>query len=201
MKCLQAINPIRALCNKSFLILLVGLSLLQGCASTVKTSVLRNPPPSEAFSAFSRIQLNPVVAAAGKDINSKAMERIQQNLVADMQAQLADWNQRPDNGRTLVITPIIEQLEFKNGASRVLFGPLAGSSGVLMRLQIRDKDGKEIANPEFFQKADAWAASFAMGAHDNSMLKRITSLTSSYIKSNFQQAVGGPTGAEPPANL
>jgi len=178
---------------------LLAATLLQGCATRVKASLLQNPPPAEAFSAFGRIQLTPVMAAEGKKIHDKAMAKIQQNIDKNLALQLANWNQRPDNGRRLIITPVIEQLEFTSGASRVFFGPLAGSSGVLLRLQIRDENGTEIARPEFFQRADAWAAGFVFGVHDNIMLTRIAELSSRYVTANFSQAVGGPTGADPQA--
>ncbi len=182
--------------NMLLAVMVLGTVMLQGCATRVKASLLQNPPPAEAFSSFARIQIKPVVAADGKKINVKAMAKIQQNIEKDMATQLASWNQRPENGRSLVITPVVEELEFTRTASRVFFGPMAGSSGVLLRLQIRDTDGKEIANPEFFQRADAWAAGFVLGVHDNIMLTRIANLASRYVIANFSQAVGGPTGAD-----
>lgn len=182
--------------NMLLVAMVLGTVMLQGCATRVKASLLQNPPPAEAFSSFARIQIKPVVAAEGKKINVKAMTKIQQNIEKDMATQLASWNQRPENGRSLIITPVVEELEFTRTASRVFFGPMAGSSGVLLRLQIRDTDGKEIANPEFFQRADAWAAGFVLGVHDNIMLTRIANLASRYVKANFSQAIGGPTGAD-----
>jgi hypothetical protein len=109
---------------------------------------------------------------------------------------LETWNKRPANGRSLVIEPIVEQLEFKHGAKRVLLGPLAGSSGVLMRLKITDAKGAVVATPEFFQRADAWAAGWVLGVHDNLMLTRVANLASQYIVSNYGRAQGGPTGAD-----
>lgn len=176
--------------------MVLGTVLLQGCATRVKATLLQNPPPAEAFSSFARIQIKPVVAAEGKKINVKAMAKIQQNIEKDMAAQLATWNQRPENGRSLVITPVVEELEFTRTASRLFFGPMAGSSGVLLRLQIRDTDGKDIANPEFFQRAGAWAAGFTPGVLDNIMLTRVANLASRYVKANYSQPIGGPTGAD-----
>jgi hypothetical protein len=113
-----------------------------------------------------------------------------------MEEPLKKWKARPANGRTLVIQPVVEELSFKHGAKRVLLGPLAGSSGVLMRVQVKDSKGNLIANPEFFQRAQAMGAGFTFGVHDNLMLTRVANLASGYLTANYERAVGGPTGAD-----
>jgi hypothetical protein len=70
---------------------------------------------------------------------------------------------------------------------------------VLMRMTIKDNEGRMIANPEFFQRAGAMAAGWAFGVHDNLMLTRVANLSTNYVKANFTKAVGGPTGADEPA--
>lgn len=176
---------------------LIGTLLLQqGCATKVKATAVQNPPPAEAFSAFGRIEVQRVRVAQGRQASAAGVAKIQQNLDKDLASALQDWNARPANGRKLVVQPVIEQLEFTRGATRVLFGPLAGSSGVLMTLQISDEQGRVIAQPEFFQRADAWAAGFVLGVHDNLMLTRVANLASAYLLSNYSVAKGGPTGAD-----
>jgi hypothetical protein len=139
------------------------------------------------------------VFAPGVTGNVAALAKISENIQHDLSAPLADWNRRPADGRTLVIQPIVEQMSFKHGAGRILLGPFAGSSGVLLRLNIKDSNGRVIANPEFFQRAGAMAAGWTFGVHDNMMLTRVANLSTNYVKANYAKPVGGPTGADDPA--
>ncbi|MEX0140537.1 hypothetical protein MRBLMS1_001327 [Massilia sp. LMS1-1-1.1] len=175
---------------------LLSVSMLQGCATSIKASSTQNPAPKEAFSSFGRIEVKPTVFAAGYAGNQAGMAKIDQNIRKDLAESLTAWNAGPANGRVLIIEPIVEEMEFKSGAKRVFLGPLAGSSGVRMRVMIRDSKGVLVATPEFFQRAGAMAAGFTLGVHDNLMLTRIANLTSAYIKANYVRAEGGPTGAD-----
>ncbi|SFU77656.1 hypothetical protein [Pseudoduganella namucuonensis] len=174
---------------------MLSLALLQGCATSIKASSTVNPAPSAAFKTFSRIEVKPAVFKEGYKGNASGLAKINDNIQKDLKTKLAEWNSRPSNGRTLVIEPVVEELSFKRGAKRVLLGPLAGSSGVLLRLNIRDQQGRVVAAPEFFQHADAMAAGFIFGVHDNLMLTRVASLASGYVIANYEHAQGGPTGA------
>lgn len=57
--------------------------------------------------------------------------------------------------------------------------------------------GKVIATPEFYQRANAMAGAWTVGAHDNAMLQRVTVLVANYLSGNYDDAVGGATGYEP----
>ena len=175
---------------------LLALSLLQGCATRVKASTTSNPAPTEAFSAFGRIEVKPAVFAEGYKGNLAGVAKINENINKDLAESLKKWNAGPENGRVLTIEPIVEEMQFQSGVKRVFLGPLAGSSGVRMRVIIRDNKGNEIARPEFFQRASAMAAGFMLGVHDNLMLTRVANLTSAYVKANYVRAEGGPTGAD-----
>ena len=175
---------------------IVSVALLQGCATNIKASSTANPAPAEAFAGFGRIEVRPAVFKSGYKGDAAGLAKIEENLKKDLSEPLRKWNARPANGRTLVVQPVVEELSFKHGAKRVLLGPLAGSSGVLMRVDIKDANGKVIANPEFFQRAQAMGAGFTFGVHDNLMLTRVANLASGYLVSNYERAVGGPTGAD-----
>lgn len=175
---------------------LLALSLTQGCATKIKASAANNPAPTEAFSSYGRITVKPAVFKAGYKSDFAGLAKIEENLVKDLAPSLETWNKRAANGRSLIIEPVVEELRFTHGAKRVLLGPLAGSSGVLMRVKITDADGKVVAMPEFFQRADAMAAGFTFGVHDNLMLTRVANLASDYIINNYASALGGPTGAD-----
>jgi hypothetical protein len=186
-------NTRRALLAAS---VLAALPLIQGCATKIKASSSHNPAPPTAFSTYGRIEVKPVAFKPGYQGNAVALAKIGANLNKDLAPSLEQWNKRPDNGRTLTIEPIVEELSYKNPAKRVLFGPLSGSSGVLMRVTFRDQSGKVIAKPEFFQRANAMSAGFAMGVNDSMMLTRVAKLASSYIIVNYDNAVGGASGAD-----
>lgn len=175
---------------------IVSVALLQGCATKIKASSTDNPPPAKAFSAYSHIDVKPVVFKAGYKGDAAGLAKIDENLKKDLEPKLAQWNARAANGNTLVVEPVIEEMSFKHGAKRVLLGPLVGGSGVLMRVTFRDSMGKVIATPEFFQRTAAFSGGFTMGTMDNLMLTRVANLASDYIIANYDKAVGGPTGAD-----
>ena len=175
---------------------LVSVALLQGCATSIKASSTANPPPAKAFSAYSRIEVKPVVFKEGYKGDYAGLAKIDENFKKDLAPRLAQWNSRAADGNTLVVEPVVEELSFKHGAKRVLLGPLAGSSGVLMRVTFRDNTGKVIATPEFFQRTAAFSGGYTFGINDNMMLTRVANLASGYIVANYDKAVGGPTGAD-----
>lgn len=173
-----------------------ALFLLQGCATSVKANATQNPAPKEAFASFGRIIVKPAIFKDGYSGDISGLLKINDNIQKDLAGPLESWNKRPANGRTLVIQPVVEEIQFQHGAKRVLLGPLAGSSGVLLRLNVTDTEGNSVARPEFFQRAAAMAAGFVFGVHDNLMLTRVANLASGYVISNYSTAVGGPTGAD-----
>jgi hypothetical protein len=174
----------------------MAAGLVQGCATNIKASSTANPPPAKAFSAYSRIEVKPVVFKEGYKGDYAGLAKIEENLKKDLAPKLEQWNSRAANGSTLVVEPVVEEMSFKHGAKRVLLGPLAGSSGVLMSVTFRDNTGKVIATPQFFQRTQAFSGGFTLGAMDNLMLTRVANLASGYIITNYDKAVGGPTGAD-----
>lgn len=173
-----------------------ALALVSGCATSIKASSTDNPPPAQAFSSYGRIEVKPVVFQQGYQGDHSALTKIDENMKKNLAPQLEQWNHGAGNGRTLTVEPVVEELSFKSATKRVFLGPLAGSSGVLMRVTFRDNTGKVIATPQFFQRAGAWNGAFTMGIQDNLMLTRVASLASNYIIANYDKAVGGPTGAD-----
>jgi len=171
---------------------------VSGCASNVKASRTDNPPPLEAYSKFGRIEIKPVTLAPefrGQSANEKSLEKINANLFKRLGDNPKKWNSRPDNGRTLVIEPVVTDIRFIGVGARIFTGPLSGSSGVVIHLKATEvSTGKLIDHPEFYQRSSA-GAGFALGVADNLMLTRMGELVGDYLLRNFDAPVGGRTGA------
>jgi hypothetical protein len=173
-----------------------------GCATHIKPTAVRNPPPSEKFSAFGRFELQQVSlnsSYSGDDANMRASAKIQEYFNERVSPIIDGWNRttpQEQQGRVMVIEPRIEHLKFIGGATRFWVGPIAGSSAVIMKVNYVDKaSGKLLAEPEFFQRAAAWSGAFTVGGQDNAMLARIVTLVADYTSRNYPEAVGGPSGA------
>jgi hypothetical protein len=168
----------------------------------IKPTTVQNPAPSEKFAGFGRFELQRVSldsAYSGQDANQRAAARIQEHFDSRVAPIVGKWNRatpQSDATRTMRIEPRIEHLKFIGGGARFWVGPLAGSSAVIMKVKYIDKaSGKLIAEPEFFQRAAAWSGAFTVGGQDNAMLARIATLVADYTSRNYQDAIGGPSGA------
>jgi hypothetical protein len=160
-----------------------------------------NPPPAAKFSDFKTIDLRPIVVApefAEAEANQKATKKIQEILDANMSGVIASWNST-DHGATrgtLVIEPLITRMKFIGGGARFMVGAMAGNSAVLMEITCKEAEtGQEIAKPMIYQRANAMVGGMSVGGADNAMLTRVAQMMTDYIKSNFDAAVGGPTGS------
>lgn len=175
-----------------------ALLLLGGCVNNMKATRTANPPPSEAYSNFSRIEVKPAKLAptfANDGANQRALERINANLNKRLEGLMNEWNKHPDNGRRLIIEPVVSEIRFIGVGARIFTGPLSGSSSVKVDVKVIDaSSGKVIDSPEFFQRSSA-GSGFAFGVADNMMLVRIGELVGDYIIRNYPKAVGGRTGA------
>lgn len=185
------------------LVLTIAAALFAGCATKITSDVVQNPPPAEKLSNFTHFEMLPlrlVPPYAGQAPNEVALVKIQENVDARMQSTLATWNSRdhgPAATRTLVIEPVIDEIKFISGGKRALAGAYAGSSAVILRAHLKDKEtGAIIASPEFYAKAAALGGAWSFGGTDNAMLVRIANRLSDYLIANFDAAVGGPSGAE-----
>lgn len=174
----------------------LSLASLQGCATKIKASTAQNPPPPQAFNYYGRVDIKPVAYQQGYKGNPELLTKISANLDKEMGPFVHTWNARPANGRSLTVEPIVEEVSHKSVTKRVFLGPFAGSSGVLMRMTIKDQNGNVVAAPEFFQRTAPMSGYITFGAQDNLMFMRVAKLASGYIVDNYSQAVGGPTGAD-----
>jgi len=179
---------------------IVGLTvLLSACTTEIRATSTQNPPPSEPFKNFGQFNLYPVVpnpADENDDANQRATQKIDNQLQLTLGAQLLRWDK--SEGRTLEIEPKIEEIKFVSGGKRFWAGAFAGSSAVVMQVNFKDADtGNTIAAPTFYQHASAMGGAWSIGGTDNAMLYRIAEIITDYVVRNYENAVGGPTGAPP----
>lgn len=183
------------------LIAVIGLAVVACATRYIRPSTVWNPPPAEKFAAFDRFELTRVAldpAYSDHHANRKATAKIQEHFDLKVKSLLDAWNGKPmaETSRILLIEPRIEHIKFIGGGPRFWAGALAGSSAVIMKVKYTDKTtGKVIAEPEFFQHAAAWSGAFTVGGQDNAMLSRIVTLVADFTSHNYQEAVGGPSGA------
>ncbi|MCB5187886.1 hypothetical protein LG200_07690 [Methylobacillus caricis] len=172
-----------------------------GCATNVRTpTIAQNPAPLEPFSKFSSFELKPINTA-----EDCAKQHGADVVLTDVQGQLnwklgpivKDWNSKNSNGmRKLVIEPICSDVKLVGTAGRILAGALAGSSAIVMKVRYTEADtGKVIAEPVFYQRANAMGAAYSLGGTDRNMTTRISELMITYARNNYETAVGGPTGS------
>lgn len=160
-----------------------------------------NPPPSLALKQFDRFEIMPVgmdAPYAGQKSNELARERLQANLDLRVPPILKAWNDQPVSGRaprTLKIEPQVRHIRYISGGKRFFGGVLAGGSAILLTVKMSDAaSGEVIAEPEFYQHANAWGAAYSFGGTDKAMNIRVSEMVASYLTRNRDQAVGGLTG-------
>ena len=166
--------------------------LMSGCATNL-SKPMHDPLPSKAqFRGFSAVEMKPVSltpAFASYDANQKAMRKIDELLFASMTKTFPNLKRTESfsggNSKILQIAPVIKEIKFIGGAARFWAGAMAGSSAVLMQVKYLDgSTGATLADPEFYEQANAWAGAWTIGGTDNMMLERIVLDITSYTSAN-----------------
>lgn len=187
--------------NLSMLTLCLLLFLSQGCATTIRAPKEYPKSPKVKFSEFSAIEYAHVTISpkyASSSSNKKAAKKIDEILLSCLRPSFPNLQEATQpapgtgsntqniqeatqtapgassNARTLLIEPLIEEIKFIGGAARFWVGAMAGSSAVLMKVTYRDKaTGEVIAEPEFYQKGNAFGGGWSIGGTDNLMLENV----------------------------
>ena len=196
--------------KRGFLVGLTLVTLQPAVASAdepvgyVSAKEVTNPPPSTALNAFDGFQVLPiemVAPYAGQPANEQAKTRLQAYVDERVPAIVSAWNAaeaKHSPPRTLKIEPVIRHVKFVSGKARFWGGAFAGGTAVLLTVKLSDAEtGEVIAEPEFYQHANAMGAAYSFGGTDKAMLGRTAELLANYLKANYEAAVGGPTGKEP----
>jgi hypothetical protein len=162
----------------------------------------QNPAPSLALNAYQRFEAVPVAMGApwaGQKGNESAKQRLQANLDERLDPLLTEWNAGADEGgKTLLIKPEIRYVRFITGGKRFFAGGLAGASSILVKVKLEDaQTGAVVAEPDFYQHANALGAAWSFGATDKTMLIRISNMIAEYLRTNYAEAVGGSISQAP----
>lgn len=164
----------------------------------------QNPPPVNVLAGYDSYELAPIAMGppyAGDEGKEKAKAKIQEHMLAATSPIIESWNMAAagsTTGQMLVIEPRIEKLKVVSGGARFWAGAFAGDSYVVMKFRIVEQpSGKQLAEPEFYQRAAAMSGAWTFGGQDKDMLNRIVALANHYLETNYKDAVGGPTGYDP----
>ncbi len=159
-----------------------------------------NPAPGIQLRAFGNFDLKPMSQPELKDgAASKAADTLRQHIDSTVKPVVDGWTSAgsKQGDRTLIIQPELVEMHFVGGKARFWAGALAGNSFVTLRIRLTDAaSGELIGEPEFFQRANAMGGAWTVGKTDKDMLKRVVTLVSNYLTSNYDEAIGGPTGRD-----
>lgn len=159
-----------------------------------------NAAPSEAFSAFGKFELEALklTPELQADRRKQAVSGIAEKAVSDrINLLIEQWQTQSNGDRVLLITPTLTQFKIVSKGARFWAGAFAGDSSAKMEVVISDKaTGEIIASPFFFQSANAYAAAWSFGSHDQSIPERLAVLLEKYLADNFKNLQGGPTGKD-----
>lgn len=183
-------------------LLACGLCLataITGCSTDSFDPVEENPPPAEPFNHFGQFQLQPVALypdEAQHDYSQSAAASINNDLQPTLGILLDTWN--TGSGRTLQVAPFIESIRFDEERDWFWPGASTGAALVVMRVTFTDEaNGTLVANPVFFQHGFGWGTSATVSGSNDRTLAGIVDLITEYTRDNYQEAIGGPSGALP----
>lgn len=182
----------------------LALAVLVLAVSIVARADPQNPPPTNALAGYDRYELAAIAMGppyAGDRGKEAAKAKIQGYMTAETGLIIDQWNSDASvntRGQTLAIEPRIEKLKVVSGGARFWAGAFAGDSYVVMKFRLVEQpSGRLLGEPEFYQRAAAVSGAWTFGGQDKDMLHRIVALANHYLRTNYEDAVGGPTGYDP----
>lgn len=167
----------------------LACTLLAACATRIDTSERNTKPPRTKLGSYERVLIAPLVLGpnVNEERDSAAVERVEfgigECLAEKLGAMPRDGIPPAPNVRTLVAAPEIVEMKKVSVGARLLAGPFAGSSAILLRVAFSEAaSGETIASPVFYARGNAIAGSYTAAATDNRMLTRIVALACRYIE-------------------
>ena len=181
---------------KTIFCLFIVLSLnLSGCATThiSRQDADSNQSSLIKFSEFDYVVIKPLTIpneiaddydnkAATKMLNDKLYEQLLG--VFYTLTPYAEFDQLQTKS-TLIIEPSIVKMKSVGAVARIFTGVLAGGSALVLKTTYINAETQQIiANPSFYQHANAWAAAYKAGS-DKRVIHRIAKLAADYATNNY----------------
>ena len=163
--------------------------LAAGCETKIYAKDETIKPTKVNFRHYQNAVMKPVAWAADGDADEKVVQRVEEVLFTCMKTVFAnikpfDTTEVAGMQSVLVIEPSIVDMKKVNVAQRIFFGPAAGSSAGLLKVTFLDeKENDVLAEPVFYDKANAWGSPF--GVEDNAMLSRLPNKACEYARFNY----------------
>lgn len=196
----------------------LALFLLVSCNSTQKQADPADPatPASQADAAaapvvkkldkfYDNLMFSTFTAKAeiAKDYPQAAKD-IQHGMMTSLQMEdrfkkvITASEEKPTAGDTLMIKADITELRIVPTAARIWGGPMAGSSGVELTLQLVDGATQKMIREEKISSwNNAWGASWS--GSDDTLLSDVGKITAQYVIDSMpeKQTVAAPVEAAP----
>ena len=129
---------------------------------------------------YARRSANRQAALKVDEILAREVPQTLQNVEIRSVKSMANY--QPGSERTLIIRPVIKQMELISDGDRLSTGSLDDSSIVAMDMSFEDANsGTLISKPDFYQKSDT---SLDLGANSNDILNDVTLDAITYIETN-----------------
>ncbi len=165
-------------------------ALVTGCVTDIHPQEDSIQPSTGRFGQYQNVVMKPLVYDEEAGVG-RAAQYIRKQLTACMERVFK--NLRPfdadalaGTSSVLIIEPSIVDLRKVPSAERVFFGPLAGSSAGLLKVQFTDGDKNALlAEPVFYAEANAWFGTWTVGILDNRMPTKLPQEACAYASQNF----------------
>ena len=183
---------------KLFSIFLIT-GFMTACATQVTekpSDIKRSTVPLSEYDQVVLVGAELLGEYAGQGANEKAKRKIDQVMESGLQQQFENFstmsvseyqaNKPTASGskQVLVIQPVIKQIKFVGGAARFWAGAMAGSSVVIMDVNLIDAGTNErIGVAGYYRKASAYGDGFGIGS--NRMLEDVANDVVNYVRTNM----------------
>ncbi len=184
-------HPQATIMHVRFPLIAFAALALAGCVTNISDRDDTIVPSKAPFGQFQTVRLKPVAWSNSAEIDNKVTNRIDAVLSECMRRtfkNIGPFDPAENYGQksVLLIEPIIVEAKKVSSAQRVFLGALAGSSAALLEVKYTDYKKREvIADPTFFQRANAMGGAWTFGATDNDMLSRLPNLACQYSAKNM----------------
>ncbi len=168
--------------------------LTTGCSTHIQPKDDTIVPSKVPFATFDTVVVKALTAESYDKMDNadrNAMAKIDEDFKKCMGEIFPKMKKQADIGNaypssTLLIEPVIDNIEKKTVGGRILLGPLSGGSAVLLKVIYTSADSKNvIAEPTFYAKSNAWAGAFTLGTNDNMIMARVTQRACDYTRKNM----------------